>query len=49
MTAALIRTGMGGDIGHPAKDPQNFIDSGPVSAHDLDIDLEVTITGPSPT
>jgi len=49
MTAALLGTGLDGDIGHPDLEPQNIIDNGPVSGHDLGIDLEVTITAPSPT
>lgn len=49
MTAALLGTGLDGDIGHPELEPQKIIDNGPISAQDLDIDLEVTITGPSPT
>ena len=48
MTAALLGTGVDGDIGHPDMDPQNIIDNGPISAHDLGLDLEVTITGPKP-
>lgn len=49
MTAALLGTGLNGDIGHPDLEPQNIMDNGPISGHDLGIDLEVTITGPSPT
>ncbi|WP_096391061.1 cupredoxin domain-containing protein [Halopenitus persicus] len=48
MTATLLGTGFGGDIGHPDLEPQNIIDNGPISAHDLGIDLEVTITAPRP-
>lgn len=49
LTAALLGTGLGGDIGHPELEPQNIIDNGPISGHDLDIDLEVTLTGPTPS
>lgn len=49
MTAVLLGTGLGGDIGHPDMDPQNIVDNGPISAHNLVIDLEVTLTEPSPT
>ncbi len=55
MTAALLGTGLpsedGGnpDIGHPDMEPQNIIDDGPTSGQDLNLDLEVTISGPSPT
>lgn len=49
LTAALLGTGLDGDIGHPDLEPQNIIDNGSVSRHDLDIDLEVTLTRPSPT
>jgi hypothetical protein len=49
MTAALLGTGLDGDIGHPDMEPQNIIDNGPIAWHDLGIDLEVTITAPSPT
>ncbi len=49
MTSALLGTGLDGDIGHPGMEPQNIIDNGPISAHDLGIELEVTISAPSPT
>lgn len=49
MTGALLGTGLDGDIGHPDMEPQNIIDNGSISGHDLGIDLEVTITAPRPT
>jgi plastocyanin len=49
LTAALLGTGLGGDTGHPELEPQNIVDNGPISGHDLNIDLEVTLTGPTPT
>jgi plastocyanin len=49
LTAAVLGTGKDGDIGHPALDPENIIQNGPIPGHDLSIDLEVTLTGPSPT
>ena len=55
MTAARLGTGLpsedGGDpdIGHPDMEPQNIIDDGSISGQDLNLDLEVTISAPSPT
>ena len=51
MTAALLGTGLPpGDpaLGPPEMDPQSIINHGSVTLEDLSIDLEVTITAPSP-
>lgn len=52
LTGALLGTGLppdGPDVGHPKLEPQSIVDDGPVSTADLDIDLEVTLSGPSPS
>lgn len=54
LTAALLGTGLppadgeDPDIGHPKLAPRNIIDEGPIAGHDLDIDLAVTLSGPTP-
>lgn len=58
LTGALLGSGLppdDPDVGHPKLAPGYIVDNGPISVGDtpatdvVDIDLEVTITGPSPT
>lgn len=51
MTAALLGTGLPPDdpaIGPPEMAPGYIIDNGPVTLDDLAIELEVTMTAPTP-
>lgn len=52
MTAALLGTGLppsDPDVGPPVMAPEHIVETGPITLDDLDINFEVTVSGPTPT